>query len=127
MEFSIHRHDTFFEIVTFGDAEVEAFRDILEALVTHAQWETGTPMLIDLTHLNAAPLAIGDMNIIAGFNAQYSRRLGESKCAVLAINDLEYGMGRAWETFVENKWQIETKLFKSRDAAIVWLTRNKED
>ncbi|MGM0428259.1 MAG: hypothetical protein ACQEQ7_13590, partial [Thermodesulfobacteriota bacterium] len=31
---------------------------------------------------------------------------------------LEYGMGRIWEAFVEDKWDASEELFRSREEAI---------
>ena len=122
MEFIVDYHHGLFEIKTFGDAEVEKFRDILETLVTHAKWKPGTPFLVDHTHLNAAPLTTEDMIAIARFNGQYRAQIGKAKCAHVLARDLEFGMARMWEIFVENEWDVFERLFKSRDDAIAWLT-----
>jgi hypothetical protein len=62
------------------------------------------------------------MRDIVDLNAQYSRKVGKSKCAHLVARNLEFGMARMWETLVENKWDVSEKLFKSRDEAIAWLS-----
>ncbi len=122
VEFIVQYHDGFFEVETFGDAEVEKFRDVLEALVTHEKWKPGTPFLINHAHLNSAPLTTDDMRKIARLNEQYRAELGKSKCAHFLARDLEFGMARMWEAFVENEWDVSEKLFKSRDDAIAWLS-----
>lgn len=121
MEFSIRYDDGFFEIKTRGDAEVAIFKAILHDLVSHEKWKPGTPFLVDHSELNAAPLRSADLQTIAGFNAQYSTRIGKAKCAHLLVRDLEYGMARMWEVYMENRWEISSKLFKSRDEAVQWL------
>ena len=122
MEFIAQCHDGFFEVKTFGDAEVEKFREVLESLVTHEKWKPGTPFLINHTDLNSAPLTSDDMMKIAGINAQYSAKIGKSKCAHLLARDLEFGMARMWEVFVQDKWDVSACSFRSRDDAIAWLT-----
>lgn len=121
MEFTIKCHDGFFDIKTFGDAEVEKFKDILETLVTHEKWKPGMPFLVDHTHLNSAPLTTDDMQKIATFNREYRAKVGKSKCAHILVRDLELGMARMWEVFVENEWDVLGELFKTRDDAIAWL------
>jgi len=121
VEFSVQYHNGFFEVKTFGDAEVGKFRDILEALVTHEKWKSGTALLINHTELNSASLTTDDMRTIVNFNAQYSGQVGKSKCAHLVARDIEFGMVRMWEGWAENKWDVSEKLFKSRDEAIAWL------
>ena len=73
------------------------------------------------SHLNAAPLTTDDMIKIAGFNGQFRAELGKAKCALVLTSDLEFGLGRMWEAFVENEWDVSERLFKSRDDAIAWL------
>jgi hypothetical protein len=122
MEFNVQYHDGFFEVKTFGDAEVEKFRDILEALVTHEKWRPGMSFLINHTDLNSESLTSNDMRNIANLNAQYSSKIGKSKCAHLVARDMEFGMARMWESLVEDKWDVTEELFKSRDEAIAWLS-----
>jgi hypothetical protein len=122
VEFNIQYHDGLFEVKTSGDAEFEKFRDILETLVTHEKWKPGTSFLINHTELNAATLTKDDMLNIARLNGQYSAKLGQAKCAHLLARDLEFGLARMWESFVENEWDVTEKLFKSRDEAIIWLS-----
>jgi len=87
VEFSVQYHDGYFEVQTFGDAEVGKFRDILEALVTHEQWKPGTSFLLNHTALNKAPLTTDDMRDIVDHNAQYSGKVGKSKCAHLVARN----------------------------------------
>lgn len=122
MEFTIQCHDGFFEVKTFGDAEVEKFSEILESLVTHEKWKSGTPFLVNHADLNSAPLTSDDMMEIARINAQYGARIGKSKCAHLLARDLEFGMARMWEAFVQGKWDVSVRSFRSRDDAVAWLT-----
>jgi len=122
VEFNVQYHDGFFEVKTSGDAEFGKFRDILETLVTHEKWKPGASFLINHTELNSAPLTNDDMRNIAKLNGQYSAKLGQSKCALLLTRDLEFGLARIWEVFVENEWDVTEKLFKSRDEAIAWLS-----
>jgi hypothetical protein len=122
VEFSVQYHDGYFKVEYFGDAEVGTFRDILEALVTHEQWKPGTSFLLNHTALNKAPLTTDDMRDIVNINAQYSGKVGKSKCALLVTRKLEFGMARMWGILVENKWDISEKPFKSRVEAVAWLS-----
>jgi hypothetical protein len=122
LKFNVQYCDGFFEVRTSGDGDVGKFRDLLETLVSHEKWKPGAPFLINHTKLNAAPLTTDDMRSIAKLNNQYSAKLGHAKCALLLTHDLEFGLGRMWEVFVENEWDVTEKLFKSREEAIKWLS-----
>ncbi len=127
MEFTIQYNEGFFEIRTSGDADFQKFRDITEALVTHDRWEPGKSFLMNHTKLNPETLTSDHMRSIAECNAQYSAKVGLSRCALLVTSDVAYGMGRVWEVFVEKKWDVTEKLFRSRDEAIEWLSGKKNE
>ena len=122
MEFNIQYHDGFFEIKISGVAEPEKYRDVFEALIADEKWKPGSLCLINQTELDSTYLTTDEMSDIAKLSPEYSARLGESKCALLFARDLEFGLGRMWQTFVEYEWEVSVKLFKSRDEAIAWLT-----
>ncbi len=121
MEFTVKYQDGFFEVRTSGDAEWQKFKDILDALVSHKKWKSGKSFLMDHTELNPKTLTSDHMRQIAMFNAQYKAKVGPSKCALVVPSDLAYGLGRMWEVFVDEQWDVTEKLFRYRDEAIAWL------
>ena len=121
MKFTLHYFDGLLEVKTFGEAECVKFREILESMVNHEKWNLGTPFLINHSNLNSGNLTVTDIQSIAEFNSLYKDKIGHSKCAHLVSRDLEYGMVRMWEVYVEGKWYVTNKLFRSRDEAVKWL------
>lgn len=122
MDFEILYHDGIFEIKTSGDAEAEKFRNLMEALVTHEKWIPGSPFLVNHARLDAASLTDEDIKNIAKLSNIYRDQIGKSKCAHLLSRDLEYGLARMWQVYVEKEWDATEQLFKSRDEAIAWLS-----
>ncbi|MBN2426872.1 MAG: hypothetical protein JXK94_00890 [Deltaproteobacteria bacterium] len=122
MEFNVQYRDGFFEVEILGETEPEKYRDVFETLVAHGKWQPGTSCLVNQTELNSKHLTTDETRDIAEFSAEYSVKLGKSKCALLFSRDLEYGLGRMWQTFVENEWEVSVMVFKSRDEALAWLT-----
>lgn len=41
-------------------------------------------------------------------------------CA-FSYRDLQFGMAKMWEVYVEDKWYVTNKLFRYREEAIKWL------
>jgi len=49
--------------------------------------------------------------------------LGYSRMAILTPGSLEFGLGRMWQTFVEDKWDGTSDLFRSKKDAERWLMK----
>ena len=107
---------------TSGDAVVETFRDLLDAMLDHDEWQPGTPWMHDHTDLNAAPLTVEGIQQIADLCAERRTRIGDGKCAIVLTADLEYGLGRMWAAYVESRWDAVTVIFRTRDEARAWLS-----
>ncbi|MFC1868992.1 hypothetical protein ACFL0H_12785 [Thermodesulfobacteriota bacterium] len=121
MKHEMHYNDGFFEVKTYGDAEPDGFRDIIDHLLAHANWKPGTTFLVNHSELNSGPLSVDDVESIAQMSVRPGAQWGQARCALLVARDLEYGMARMWEVFVEGKWDVIEHLFRSRDKAISWL------
>ncbi len=122
MQYVLQYSQGIFEIKTSGEAEVNGFHDFIEAVVNHEEWKAGRPILVDHTDLNAGPLQTSDLKTIASFCRKFSVALGKSKCAILTPRDLEFGVGRMWQVFVEiDVWEVTQEVFKSEEKALDWL------
>jgi len=54
-------------------------------------------------------------------------QLGKTKLALLVARDLEFGLAKMWQVFVDEKWDVISRVFRSRDEAITWLKRSNLD
>ena len=121
MEYEIHQRSGFVEVVTHGDGDVEVFQELLNEALRHPDWKPGTPILIDHSDLNAGPLTIDGMKRLADMIHAARGELGSSCMAILVPEDLEYGLGRMWQVYVEDKWNGTCEIFRSREDAVGWL------
>jgi hypothetical protein len=121
MEFTIAYKNGIFILATSQSADPETFKEMLETLVTHKDWAPGLPFLIDHSELDTSTLSSNDMRTLSSYNALYSDQIGCSKCAIVCTKDIDYGMGRIWEVFVDNQWKAEERLFRSYREALEWL------
>jgi len=121
VDYSIEYSNGVFIGITSGDAEVERFGDLLDAMLTHDEWQPGMPWLHDHTNLNSGPLTVNDVQRIAQLCAERSTQLGRGKCAIIGARDLEFGLIRMWSIYVERQWDVVTKVFRSREEAMAWL------
>jgi hypothetical protein len=121
MKYEVLYHDGFFEVKTSGNAECEGFREFVDLLLSHEKWKPGTAFLLNHSELNAGPLTVDDVHYIAEVRVRPRAQFGQAKCAVLVSRDLEYGLTRMWEVFIDGKWDAIVEIFRSRDEAISWL------
>ncbi len=122
MQFNLSRDNGFFEIKISGKAEVEIYKDFIDALIAHQDWAPDSIVLIDETELDTSPLNTESLKQIAIICETHRAKLGAVKCALLAPRNLQYGMARMWAAYVENNWDVEARVFKKRGEAIDWLT-----
>lgn len=82
----------------------------------------GTPVLWDLTGLDAAQVGLGEMRPIFAAVAQRRAR-GEvaPRIALLAPSDLIYGVARMYASYVASEMP-ELAVFRTAEEALAWLT-----
>ena len=122
MQFNVRYHDGIFEVTTSGDANLQGFDDYVKVIFEHEEWKPGGLILCDHTELNAGPLTVADVQGIAILGRKYKDQFGSAKLATFVSRDLEYGLARMWEVYVESEgWHASEKLFRERDEALAWL------
>jgi hypothetical protein len=121
MDFTIKTRDGFLELVLTGSTEVSVFAESFDALTSRADWNPGARILVNETGMSAESTTIQEVREIALVCVQRKERFGSARGAILVSRELEYGLNRMWDVFVEDKWDVETALFRSRDEAVAWL------
>ena len=53
--------------------------------------------------------------------ASHREILGNGKWAILVTNDLEFGMARMWNAYVEERVDLEIRVFRDESEARSWL------
>ena len=124
MEYKILQHDGFVEVLTVGDAEPSVFQEFVQEVLRLDKWNPGTPILTNHTELNAGPLTISEVHELANIAATFRAELGRCRMASLVGRDLEFGLARMWEVFVEDRWDGETHVFRERADAVDWLLKS---
>ena len=121
MRFEILFLDECLEVKTFGDAELNVFKDMTLAILSDQYWHPGQAILINHSELNTAPLATDELLELAVFNQQFNTKIGQAKIAILVARDLEFGLSRMWQVFSSEERESATKIFKDREEALFWL------
>lgn len=121
MEFTLANHKTHVEVTTSGEASTQGFAAFLDALIDSADWSPGTPILVDHSRLQVAPMTMGDVERVADHCAARRAQLGPASIALVVADRLQFGLCRMWGAFIEGRWEAHAELFESRDAAVAWL------
>lgn len=124
MEYKLLQHEGFVEVLTDGDADVSVFKEFMQEVLSLDSWKPGTPLLTNHTKLNSGPITIGQVHELASLAATLRAELGRTRMASLVGRDVEFGLARMWEVFVEDKWDGETHVFRERAAAVDWLLKS---
>lgn len=105
MRYEIQCFDDFCEVKTYGNAELQGFKDFIHAFLTHEHWHPGGALLINHSELNAAPLTNDELREMADFSEPFKSQIGQAKIAILVARDLGYGheLGKIWKSLL-NYW-----------------------
>jgi hypothetical protein len=121
MKYELNYREGFFEVKTYGDAEPGGIKEFLESMVAHEKWKPATSFLVDHSELNFGPLTVDEVRDIADVCARLRAELGQARCASVTPRDVQYGLVRMWEVFVDDRWDVIHQAYRSRDEAVSWL------
>lgn len=111
-----------FEVITCGAANSEGFSDFYKAIIQHPDWTPGRLIFTDHSKLHAEHLPPESVKAIASLCYQYKESFGSAKIAILVDRDVEYGLARMWQMYInDGAWDVSQKLFKSKEDALLWL------
>jgi hypothetical protein len=123
MEYEIYRSEGLVEVVTHGEGDPKVFQDLLIDVLAHPDWKPGNSILMNHTDLKGGPLDADKLRMLADIVNASRDKLGSSRMAILTPGSLEFGLGRMWQTFVEDKWDGTSDLFRSKKDAERWLMK----
>jgi hypothetical protein len=121
MKYTIISQDDFLEVRARGRVGRQEIENLIGELLAHPDWEPGGKLLVDYSEAMADPITAGEVQSIAKEVTLQRGRFGHARCAHLVARDLEYGMIRMWEAFVDERWDGITMCFRSRGEALAWL------
>ena len=122
MNFNFSNSDNFVEVTDAGRPETRDYHRFFDLLRSFAGWVPGRNLLIDDTKLDASCMTGQDIRDAIFVTEQRSAVFGESKVAIYTPNDLEFGFNRMWQSWVDEIIDADTRVCRSRDDALGWLT-----
>lgn len=122
MKFSIKFLNGIFEVKISGKANPAVYVALLDTLVAHEHWRSGSRVLSDELELDTTGLETKDILAIADVCGAKRTEIGASKFAAVVQAELVFGLNRMWEVHVGNKWDAEACVFRDREEALEWLS-----
>lgn len=90
---------------------------------THPDWQTTHPYIIDLTKLDASKLQRTYINRISEIARRLRAKHGVRKSAVVAPNDMEFGIIRMVMVYAEDE-TIPANVFRTLEEAAAWVSED---
>jgi hypothetical protein len=99
------------------------FRDIAEYIKENVETWIGRPVIWDLSDMDFAKVTSAELaEFVRDFKSLSEKKRGE-KTAVVAPEDLSYGMMRVFQVFAEMRaLAIQLKVFRTIDEAKKWIS-----
>ncbi len=111
----------------FGRFTDDDLLDIPAAVMKHEHFAAGLPSLTDLTEVTESGLTTeGNRRYIALLKNSRQRR-GAARAAVLAANDVHFGMARMLQTLAGDGHHLRYRVFRDRDEAMRWVLEAEAD
>ena len=100
------------------------FKQCTLNMLGHSAWQPGWNVLVDyrrLTNFGFSTEGIRDINLLF---RQYSREMGDGRCAVVVPSIFVLGLFNMWKPWLPDELQWEVRAFRKIDEACLWLGVN---
>ncbi|MEM7468372.1 MAG: hypothetical protein AAF387_15995 [Pseudomonadota bacterium] len=76
----------------------------------------------DLREADISAIEVGEVKEILDYSMEYLKRREGGRSAILVSTDVNYGMGRVFDTFVElSSSPVENNVFRDYEEAMAWF------
>lgn len=97
-------------------------REIIDAMEDYYQGELTTNLVWDYTSSDVSAITSAQLHEISSVAKRYGPLRKDGKTAIVAPDDLAYGLGRMYEILNEiNEIPVQYMIFKNLDDALRWF------
>ena len=115
-----------FEVTSRGLGNLETMLEIGKRIIEFCLENPTAKVLVDHTRLDVTQITMNDLETMSRFVRLRMHPIGARKFAHVLENDLQFGLGRAWENMVAVHGTgldtIETQMFREKEEAMRWLS-----
>ncbi len=120
LEYRIDSGQRFAYVKGVGKVTAEDIMTEGARMFAESEWANGFNILCDYREITDFNLKTEDIRRIISQDRDNELLFDQSKCAIVAVSSLVFGLSRMWETLSENT-KIETTVFKNIEASLKWL------
>jgi len=108
-------------VTTSGDLRAEEFHAMIEATRQRCAEIGSVRVLVDHSQSTVRNISAEQISGIAETCICLNEVLRAGRLAVVLAGDVDYGLGRMWESYIADKLAFHSRLFRDRAAAVMWL------
>ena len=123
--YTIDRQQNLIHTMGAGDITFAEVLDHFQALAADPAFNPGTDVLLDLLGCTSPP-SNAQVREAAAFLEHRSVRLRFGRCAVVASQDVMYGMMRIFQVFAESAF-ASIRVFRNLEDARLWLNASPSE
>ena len=109
-------------VKTCGDLEAEEFHKMITETEVLCREQLIRKVLVDHTASTVQNISSEEIHGVAMLCKILNEAMGTNgRLAVVLIHDIDYGLGRMWQSYAVNNLSFESELFRNRKDAEDWL------
>jgi len=106
----------------WGEFTLNEQFSFLRAILLSPYWKPGMPLLIKYPRLEINNIDSSDLEEIANDLGRLIGKISASRIALVAGNDLQFGLGEGFKVLSDGHINGEVKVFRDENDAVQWLT-----
>lgn len=95
----------------------------LKGLYSEPDFNSEMNVLWDLRGADLASFLTSNIQKLRDFVSAHWGTEGKSRAALIVSRDLEFGLSRMYEFFIESKTSNKVRVFRDYDEALEWVTK----
>lgn len=111
-------------VKTVGSMSVEHIKAIVDREIEMISEYPGSSIISDHSESDGKGLSTNDMWTLAKECVRLAPHLEENKAALVFKGDVEYGLGRMFQTILEMRVSFEIGVFRNVEDAKSWLKKS---
>lgn len=117
--YAVHSHERIVVVTLTGSLQLREYRDALHRALADKRYVPSSAILLDARAVDRLP-SIDDLRGLVSLARELSARAVEP-FAVVVATDLQYLAGKLFATLASATINLETRVFRTMDAALWWL------
>lgn len=130
MKTQIRKHFNYIEIATTDETDIspQSFSQLVVDLVSHDEWYSGCPVMINNKQERSAPITENEVECMADTCSKLRELFGTPKVAIVQGNSKvpdKFEKIKFWNKFAERHMDVSINTFSDRENAAVWLNHHR--